>query len=103
MSVEHAIREAIRHRRPITLRYDDDIGLPRTVLPHVLYRTSSGKLFVDSYQLDGPSKSGGQLPDWRHFDLSKVHEVKTLDGEFEIASGLNLSAPKYSNGILAHV
>lgn len=103
MSVEHVIREAIANRRPVALRYDDDVGLARTVLPHVLYRTSTGKICVDSYQLEGPSKSGGELPDWRPFDLSKIRDIESLDGEFDIAPGLNLSASKYSNGVLAHV
>lgn len=103
MSTEHAIRQAISDRRPVSLRYEDDGDLARTVHPHVLYRTSTGKICVDSYQLDGPSKSGSPLPDWRPFDLAKIRDVELLEGTFEIASGLNLSAAKYSNGLLAHV
>lgn len=103
MTIEEIIREAIRERAPISLCYDSTGPALRIVHPHVLYRSSTGKVCVDCYQVDGSSSSGGMLPDWRPFNLAKITEVELLDGEFDIAPGLNLGSPKYSNGLLAHV
>jgi hypothetical protein len=103
MDVEQIIRDAIEERTPVSLYYETDDSAPRTVHPHVLYRTSKGKICVDSYQVDGPTSSGGPLPDWRPFDLAKITQIEALDGEFETAPGLNLGSPKYANGLLAHV
>lgn len=75
----------------------------RTVHPHVLYITSTGKVCVDSYQVAGPTSSGGPLPEWRPFDLNKIRRLSTLPGTFELAPGLNLASPKYAKGVLAHV
>lgn len=103
MDVEQIVRDAIEERSPVSLLYETDPSGPRTVHPHVLYRTSTGKICVDSYQIDGPSSSGGPLPDWRPFDLAKIMQIEMLDGEFETAPGLNLGSPKYASGLLAHV
>jgi hypothetical protein len=101
--VEQLILEAIRGRTPLALCYEGDAGAARTVHPHVLYRTSTGKVCADSYQIDGPTSSGGSLPDWRPFDLAKITHAELLDGEFSIAPGLDVASPKYANGLLAHV
>lgn len=103
VGIEDAIREAIEGRRPVDLCYDGDSGPPRTVHPHVLYRTSTGKICVDSYQMDGPSSSGGPLPDWRPFNVARIDNLEILDGRFDIAPGFDLASPKYANGVLAHV
>lgn len=103
MNVEQTIRDAIASRSPISICYDSDAGTARTVHPHVLYRTSTGKICVDSFQLDGPTSSGGPLPDWRPFNLAKITAIEVLDDTFDIAPGLNLGSPKYANGLLAHV
>lgn len=103
MQVEELIMRAISERRPVALRYEDAPHAARTVHPHVLYRTSTGKVCVDSFQVDGPSSSGGEIPGWRPFNLTRILSAELLDGEFEIAPGLNLAGPKYANGLLAYV
>jgi hypothetical protein len=102
VSAEQTIRSAIATRTPLALSYDGDSGAIRTVHPHVLYVTSTGKICVDSYQVSGPSSSGN-LPNWRPFDLTKIQRLSVLGGSFEIAPGLNLASPKYADGVLAHV
>lgn len=103
MQLEELIRHAISERRPVSLRYEDAPEGLRTVHPHVLYRTSTGKICVDSYQVDGPSSSGGPIPDWRPFNLSRILSLELVDGRFDIAPGMNLAASKYANGLLAYV
>src|SRR6478672_9974949 len=101
MQLEELIRQAIQDRRPVSLRYEDAPYGARTVHPHVLFRTSTGKICVDSFQVDGPTSSGGALPDWRPFNLTRILGAELLEGRFEIAPGLNLASPKYANGLLA--
>lgn len=103
MTVEDVIRKAISEKRAIALSYDDDDRSARTVHPHVLYRTTTGKICLDGYQTDGPSSSGQPLPDWRIFNTARILSVDMLDRGFDLAPGLNLSSSRYSNGILAHV
>lgn len=46
--------------------------------PQVLYFDRNDTLFVDCWQLSGPSKSGGPLPGWRAFELAKIRSVESL-------------------------
>ena len=103
MPVEQILREAIKARAPVSLCYESTGSAPRTVHPHVLFRTSTGKICIDGYQVDGATASGERIPDWRQMNLAKITQIEPLDDEFDIAAGLNLASPKYSNGLLAHV
>lgn len=96
MNVEATIREALRTRRPLALVYEGDDGMSRSVHPQVLYRDAGGTLLVDCWQLSGPSKSGGPLPDWRAFELARIERTELRGGEYEAAPGLNLQASKYA-------
>lgn len=103
MDVEQILREAIASRTPVSLCYESTGIAPRTVHPHVLFRASTGKICVDCYQVDGATSSGERIPDWRQMNLAKITQIEPLDGEFDMAEGLNLASPKYSNGLLAHI
>jgi hypothetical protein len=61
---------------------NDPAGTQRLVEPHAVYIGSNNRGFVDFYQLDGYSESGG-LPGWRRFALSDVAAVEPLDETFE--------------------
>lgn len=102
MSAERTIREAIAARAPLALKYDGERGPDRTVHPQVLFRSATGRLSVDCYQVAGPSSSGKPLPGWRDFDLAKIDRLEVAAGSFRPAPGLNLAAPKYAQ-VLAHV
>jgi predicted DNA-binding transcriptional regulator YafY len=102
MDVESIIREALRTRRPLALVYEGDEGAVRNLHPQILYLDAGGTLLVDCWQLSGPSKSGGALPDWRAFELARIERVEVLDGEYEAAPGLNPQASKYAT-VLARV
>ena len=90
---------AIRERRVVLLRYEGSPS-PRTVHPHVLFRTSTSKECVDAYQISGPTH-GGVLPGWRQFDLEKVHSLATAAERFALAPGYDPAATKYRHGIIA--
>jgi len=96
VNVEATIREALRSRASLVLVYAGDGGARRTVHPQVLYLDAGGTLLVDCWQLSGPSKSGGRLPDWRAFELARIEQVEVLDGGHGPAPGLNLQASKYA-------
>ena len=73
------------------------------VHPHVLFRTTTGKICIDGYQVEGATTSGESVPDWRQMNLAKISQIEILDGTFETAPGLNLGSSKYATGLLAHV
>src|ERR1700742_1609129 len=102
MTVKRTIEVAIAARAPLALKYEGDRGPTRTVHPQVLFRTSSGQLCVDCYQVAGYSSSGKPLPGWRDFDLGKIVRIEITDGLLGPAPGLNLAAPKYAH-VLTHV
>lgn len=102
MNVEATIRSALRSRSSLELTYEGDRGSSRTVHPQVLYFDRNDTLFLDCWQLSGPSKSGGPLPGWRAFELAKIRSVELGSDQIEPAPGLDLRAGKYAR-ILARV
>jgi hypothetical protein len=99
MAIRDDIVRAVRERRVVALRYDRDTR-GRIVHPHVVYRTRAGKECVDGYQTEGETHSG-PLPDWRPFDLAKIHHLEILDGVFALAPGYNPHGNKYRHGVVA--
>jgi hypothetical protein len=102
MDAERAIRAAIAARAPLVLEYAGDRGPTRMVHPQVLFRTATGELCIDCYQVAGYSSSGKPLPGWRDFTVAKIARIEIGDGSFRPAPGLNLAARKYAE-VLAHV
>ena len=102
MQVEATIREAIRVRTPLSLTYDSDGGLSRTVHPQVLYLDPADAQLIDCFQVSGPSSSGGPVPGWRTFELAKIVGAELSEGEYGEAPGLDLQSPRYSR-LLAHI
>ena len=103
MDVEQVIREAIAIRSPVSLCYATTGIARRVVHPHALFRASTGKKYVDGYQVAGATSSGERIPDWRQMRISKITAIEILDGSFAPAPGWNPAAKKYSAGLLAHV
>jgi hypothetical protein len=100
MSAEGVVREAIEGRRALFLVYRD--GGTRVVHPHVLYRSTGGRVCLDGYQVAGASSSG-ELPGWREFDLAQTSDVEPLGERFAIAPGFDPGALRYRRGVLAMV
>jgi predicted DNA-binding transcriptional regulator YafY len=102
VNVEATIRNALRSRSSLELSYEGDRGRSRTVHPQILYFDRNDTLFVDCWQLRGPSRSGHPLPGWRAFELAKIRGVEAGSDQIEPAPGLDFKAGKYAR-ILARV
>jgi hypothetical protein len=101
LSFRSEVITAIQQRRVVELRYDNDAA-DRTVHPHVVYRTATGKECLDAYQVRGPTSSGS-LPDWRLFDLARIRRVEVLSEEFAPAPGYDPNGRKYRHGVIARL
>ena len=102
-TVEETIRTAIGDRSPASLSYETTGAARRTVHPHVLFRAANGEIYVDGYQVAGPTSSGERLPAWRQLSLAKISAIELLEGTFKTAPGYNPDADKYASGIVARV
>jgi hypothetical protein len=100
MAARSTLVAAIRDRHVVELSYQGDGPLTRLVHPHALYRSSTGKICLDAYQVGGPTRSGS-LPMWRVFDLAKLRVVDVLTETFEPDPGYRPSSPKYRGGLIA--
>jgi len=93
--------DAVRAHRAVELTYRSRGAVgARVVHPHVVYRTSTGKLCMDGVQVGGTTTSG-PLPGWRDFQLMRIVELHVLDAEFAIDPGYDAASPKYRHGLLA--
>jgi hypothetical protein len=99
--IRESVIAAIDERRVVRLRYEGGPA-PRTVHPHVLFRTSTDRECVDGYQVSGPTH-GGPLPGWRQFDLERIVSLTSAAGTFALAPGYHPEATKYRHGIVARV
>lgn len=65
---QQLIEQAIRGKSVIEFTYRNH---RRVVEPHVL-GIKDGAVQILGYQIGGSSSSGGQLPEWRRFDLDNM-------------------------------
>jgi hypothetical protein len=93
--------QAIWSRHAAELRYDDEDEL-RIVYPHVLYRTESGAVELDAYQVLGPSRSG-HLPGWRIFEVERIAEFAAREERFDPPPDYHPDSDRYSHGVIARV
>ena len=83
------LTQAINGRRLVVVRRTaDPIGSNRTVEPHVLFQTASGRTLVDVYQIAGHSESG-RLPGWRALPLDELQYIAITEDKFQ---------PRWSDG-----
>jgi hypothetical protein len=61
--------------------------------------STTEKILIDCYQLEGYSSHPEQIPGWRPFDISKITELEVLSETFDIAPGYNPLSDRYSNSI----
>lgn len=71
--------DAISRRLRLSFTY---AGKPRIVEPHLCGRTATGQELLLAYQVGGHSSSG-DLPRWRNYRLSEIHELRVLEDRFE--------------------
>jgi hypothetical protein len=93
--------DAVRSHRAVEILYIGRAGASLRILhPHVVYRTSDGKLCMEGVQVGGHSQSGS-LPGWRDFELMKVSDLRVLDSTFTVDEQFDPAADKYRHGLLA--
>jgi hypothetical protein len=79
LGAAHAlIAAALRARRPLGLRY---AGAWRSVEPHILGRTSTGRLALLAWQSAAEDGASGR-PGWRLFSLDRIEAVEPQPGHF---------------------
>jgi hypothetical protein len=89
VSVEETLCRAIQHRLVVSLEYaKDPPGSVRRCHPHVVYESSTGKILVDVFQVDGYTSSG-PLPAWRPLEVGLIRRVTVRDETFPLAPGYN--------------
>jgi hypothetical protein len=77
--MESAIIESIRYRRVIQFEYE---GMPRTVNPHVFYRSeASQKGVINGWQTEGGSNTRTP-PCWGNFSVVKIVGLVLLEETF---------------------
>lgn len=83
MTVQEEMCAAISKRAVVRItRAKDPAGTSRTGEPHIVYKSSAGKVLVDLYQTDGYSSSG-RSPMWRPIALADVRSLVVLDETFK--------------------
>jgi predicted DNA-binding transcriptional regulator YafY len=92
---------AVHDRHVVELVYDGD-GTPRLVEPHVVYRSSTGKVMLDAFQLAGPTHSGA-VPGWRQFELDRIARVTIVETPFMPAPDYQPDSDRYGYGVIAQV
>jgi|SRR5215469_5061555 len=89
MATWRVLEEALRTRRPVSLRYHDR---DRLACPHVL-GLKDGRPRVLCYQAGGTTSSGRLPTDpaqrWRHLFVDEIEAAALVDGPWE-------SAPNYA-------
>lgn len=93
--MERVIREAITSKKLIKFLYQ---GHLRIVEPHIL-GIKDGDVQILGYQIEGTSKSGKPLPDWRRFSIDEMEMLTLLPrffpGAREYRGGLDTWDEKY--------
>ncbi len=74
-----AIWLALKQRQRIVFSYQRQ---PRDACPIILGYKADGREAVSVYQVGGKSNSGGELPEWRCFDVAGISELATRQGEW---------------------
>lgn len=75
---QKVIEQAIQEKSVVEFNYG---GHPRKVEPHVL-GVSGGAFQFLGYQIGGSSSSGGELPEWRRFELNRIIGIKIIAEHF---------------------
>jgi hypothetical protein len=94
---ERALCEAIRSKRQVTLRYDDDIQA-RTFDPHVVY-TPKDKVLVEGHEVRDPNHPL-EPPGWHRFEIGQIRDLRVTDTHFTISPGFKPADVRYRKGLL---
>lgn len=76
--MRNTICNAIDNQQTVSFSYE---GLPRTVEPHKVGRTTAGNVVLSGYQIGGQSHSNS-VPYWRLYKLSKIGGLSVKGSQF---------------------
>ena len=88
--------KAVTNKQQITIELIED-SWPRKIEPYAIFRSSSGKILLECYQLDGFSESDKRIG-WRTINVAKIKLVrsKPIQG-FEPRSEFKPDSPRYAD------
>jgi hypothetical protein len=78
---KNQIQQAIREKRVVNLRYDQDI-LDRVIEPYALYQSTQGKILVFGIQLRNNNKPLTPTEP-RHFETVILRSITLTDKHFQ--------------------
>jgi hypothetical protein len=98
---EELLCRAIADRVLVELRYDNEV-LPRLFAPHVVYRSTTGKINIAGLQLINPGQPQ-DVYEPRIFEIGLVRTLRLTDTTFRPEGWADPEDPRYRNGIICSV
>lgn len=98
---ENLLCQAIRERRVVELRYDDDAQF-RRFEPAAVYNTAKHKICVSGVQLTNPNEPGDEQGP-HNFEVGKIADLTLTDVNFQPDPRFDRFDAKYKNGIICCV
>ena len=98
---EELLCRAIADRVLVELRYDNEV-LPRLFAPHVVYRSTTGKINVSGTQLLNPDQPENSYEP-RIFEIGLIRTLRLTDTSFRPDARVDPEDPRYRNGVICAV
>lgn len=95
---EQLLCQAVRDRVLVELRYDNEV-LPRLFAPHVVYRSTTGRINVAGTQLLNPGQPE-DIYEPRIFEVGLIRTVRLTDTRFRPDARVDPNDPRYRNGVI---
>jgi hypothetical protein len=98
------LSKAAKERRCAIIRYDGQHQI-RAIEPHVIYADRAGNILVECFQTRGHCDTDEELPQWRTFELRKIHSVFLLNIQFRarVDAGFDARNPDYHERLITMV
>lgn len=98
---QQTLCEAVKARKNVYLRYDDD-RLEREFSPYIVYYTSKDILSVAGYQVKNPAEPL-ERDVWRNLHLSTIRTARVSEDGFTVDQTFNPADKRYGTRIICHV
>ena len=98
---EELLCRAIAERVLVELRYDNEVPA-RLFAPHVVYRSTTGKINVSGTQLLNPGQPEDSYEP-RIFEIGLIRTLRLTDTNFRPDARVDPEDPRYRNGVICAV
>ena len=98
---EQQLCEAIRARKLVEIRYEDDLTY-RLFAPYAVYKSTKDKVNVSGTQVSNPSQPLDRNEP-RVFEVGKITDMRITDSVFTPDSRFDRFDPRYKDGIICSV